>query len=112
MSFQLDDIYIIEPIETRICEISLLQDGEQIFFRVKGNMSLVDFFGPGGRGCEYSFHFQTAEGTVELPVLSNTFYLTCDTITLGVPPSGRHLLNNIKKGTRFILAVTAPAIDN
>ena len=49
MSVNYDDIYVIEPGGTRICEIRNLRNGEQVFFRVKGNVSLVDFFGPEDR---------------------------------------------------------------
>ena len=106
MSFQLDDVYVVEPSGTRICQIRSLRNGEHFFLRAKGNVSLVDFFGPGGQGHGYTVHIQTAEGKVDLPVKSNTFYLTDDTITLCVPPEDRHLLNNIETGTRFILAFT------
>ena len=109
MSFELDQIYIIEPNHSEISGIRLLQDGERILFRVKGNVSQLDFYGPCGGGHEYTFHIQTAEGVVELPVESNTFFLTDDSITFSVPPSGRDILNNIEKGTRFIFAVTKPA---
>lgn len=111
MSIQLDEIYIIEPIKTRICEIRLLNDGEQLFFGTKGNVSLVDFFGPGGKGFDFTIHIQTAEGKVELPVESNTSYLTEDSITLSVPLAGRQILKNIEEGTRFIVAFTRPAGD-
>ena len=111
MSIQLDETYIIEPKRTRICEIRLLLDGEQIFFRTEGNVSLVDFFGSGGKGFDYVFHIQTAEGVVALPVESNTAYLTDDSITLTVPSEGRPILKNIEQGTRFILALTRPKGD-
>ncbi len=108
MSIQLDEIYIIEPIKTRICAIRLLNDGEEIFFGTKGNISLVDFFGSGGRGFDFTIHIQTAEGKVELPVERNTSYLTEDSITLSVPLEERQILKNIEKGTRFIVAFTRP----
>lgn len=111
MNIQLDEVYVIEPIRSRICGIRLLQDGKQILFEVQGKTSLVDFFGPGGKGHDNTFWIQSVEGKVELPVSSTTDYLTENTITLNVPPGGRQLLKNIKSGDRFILAVTKPATD-
>ena len=108
MNFNLDELYIIEPIRSRVCAIGRRKCGEHLFLRAEGNRSLVDFFGPGGKGHDYTVHIQTDEGKVEIPVGSNTYYLTENTITLIVPSSGRHILNNIEEGTRFIFAMTRP----
>lgn len=108
MTFQLDDLYEIEPIKSRITGIKRLRDGKQILFQIEGSRSLVDFFGLGGSGHDWSFWIQSADGKVELPVASATDYLTEDSITFNVPPAGRLILRNIRSGDRFIVAVTSP----
>lgn len=112
MNIQPDEVYVIEPNRSRICGIRLLQDGKQILFKVEGNTSLVDFFGAGGGGNDYTFWIQSLEGKVELPLASTTDYLTEDTITLNVPSEGRRILTNIAAGDRFIVAMTKPACDS
>lgn len=108
MTFQLDDLYEIKPIKSRITGIRRLRDGEQILFQIKGSRSLVEFFGPGGSGNDWSFWIQSEDGKVELQVASAADYLTEDSITFNVPPAGRRILRNISSGDRFIVRVTAP----
>ena len=109
MSFQLDEVYVIEPNQSRVTAIRLLRDGKQIFFQVEGSQSLIDYYGPGGEGHDHSFWIQSVDGKVEFPVASATDYLTEDSITFNVPPEGRQILRNIGSGDRFIFAVTAPS---
>ena len=108
MTFQLDDLYEVEPIKSRIIGIRRLRDGKQILFQFEGSRSIVDFFGLDGSGHDWSFWIQSVDGKVELPVASATDYLTEDSITFNVPPAGRQILENIRSGDRFIVAVTAP----
>ena len=111
MSIRLQIHYEIEQTRARISHIQNLQNGELLSFGTDGNLSLADYFGPGGKGNDCTVSIQTVEGRFDIPVAGNTVVLTDDTITLSVPSSGRGILNNIDEGDRFIFAIHRPAKD-
>ena len=97
--------------KSTIVQIRVLLDGAHLSFSVSGSLSLVDYFSSGGKGYNSTVSVQTTEGRLDIPVASSVVDLTHDTITLSVPSSERHILNNITAGTRFIFALHRPEKD-
>ena len=101
----------LEPVKATVVEIAVPQEGALLSFRVRGNLSLVDYFGPKGKGADSIVAVQTLEGRVDIPVKDNIESIADDNIVLRVHEAGQSILQNITEGTRFIFAVARPKAD-
>ena len=74
----------LEPVKATVVEIAVPREGALLSFRVRGNLSLVDYFGPKGKGADSIVAVQTVPSNSadvpDIPVKDNIESIADDNI--------------------------------